>query len=58
MDSDPLGNDLVRIDNGYTLVEEETYVVNSDDILGKSTDFHIFYTKDDPNESQNMTENT
>lgn len=33
MDSDELGNDLVRIDNGFTLVDDETYVVNSDDIL-------------------------
>lgn len=34
MESDELGNDLVRIDGGF-LVDEETYVVNSDDVLGK-----------------------
>ncbi|CAK1604509.1 unnamed protein product [Parnassius mnemosyne] len=32
MESDELGNDLVRLDNGF-LVDEETYVVNSDDVL-------------------------
>ncbi|XP_049866465.1 uncharacterized protein LOC126367103 [Pectinophora gossypiella] len=31
MDNDELGNELVRLDNGY-LVDEETYVVN-DDVL-------------------------
>ncbi|CAH2075535.1 unnamed protein product, partial [Iphiclides podalirius] len=32
METDELGNDLVRLDNGF-LVDEETYVVNSDDVL-------------------------
>lgn len=35
MESDELGNDLVRLEGGF-LVDEETYVVNSDDVLGKS----------------------
>lgn len=34
MESDELGNDMVRIDGGF-LVDEDTYVVNSDDVLGK-----------------------
>lgn len=34
MESDEIGNDLVRLDNGY-LVDEETYVVTNEDILGK-----------------------
>ncbi|XP_028025967.1 nuclear transcription factor Y subunit B-1 isoform X1 [Bombyx mandarina] len=32
MDSDELGNDLVRLDNGF-LVADDTFVVNSDDVL-------------------------
>lgn len=35
MDSDDLGNELVRLEGGF-LVDEETYVVNSDDVLGKT----------------------
>ncbi|XP_068630882.1 uncharacterized protein Nf-YB [Battus philenor] len=33
METDELGNDLVRLDNGFLVDEEETYVVNSDDVL-------------------------
>ncbi|XP_026328492.1 nuclear transcription factor Y subunit B-3 [Hyposmocoma kahamanoa] len=32
MDNDELGNELVRLEGGF-LVDEETYVVNSDDVL-------------------------
>ncbi|CAG9132808.1 hypothetical protein JYU34_016923 [Plutella xylostella] len=32
MEGDEIGNDLVRLDNGY-LVEDDSYVVNSDDVL-------------------------
>ncbi|CAH2107036.1 unnamed protein product [Euphydryas editha] len=32
MEGDELGGDLVRLDNGF-LVDEETYVVNTDDVL-------------------------
>ncbi|XP_063361570.1 uncharacterized protein LOC134665816 [Cydia fagiglandana] len=32
MEGDELGNELVRLDGGF-LVDEETYVVNSDDVL-------------------------
>lgn len=35
MDNDELGNELVRLEGGF-LVDEETYVVNSDDVLGKT----------------------
>lgn len=35
MDSDELGNELVRLEGGF-LVDEETYVVNSDDVLGNT----------------------
>lgn len=34
MEGDELSGDLVRLENGF-LVDEETYVVNSDDVLGK-----------------------
>lgn len=34
MESDDLGGDLVRLDGGWA-VDEETYVVNTDDVLGK-----------------------
>lgn len=34
MEGDEMGGELVRIDGGF-LVDEETYVVNSDDVLGK-----------------------
>lgn len=38
MESDEIGNDLVRLDNGYLVDEENNirceYVVNSDDVLG------------------------
>ncbi|XP_072940196.1 uncharacterized protein Nf-YB [Epargyreus clarus] len=34
MESDELGNELVRLDNGFLVdQDEETYVVNSDDVL-------------------------
>lgn len=33
MEGDELGGDLVRLDGGF-LVDEETYVVNTDDVLG------------------------
>ncbi|KAJ2946891.1 hypothetical protein O0L34_g16229 [Tuta absoluta] len=32
MDNDDIGTELVRLDNGF-LVDEETYVVNTDDVL-------------------------
>lgn len=39
MESDEIGNDLVRLDNGYLVDEENNirceYVVHSDDVLGK-----------------------
>ncbi|KPJ01588.1 PREDICTED: nuclear transcription factor Y subunit B-3-like [Papilio xuthus] len=33
MESDDLGNEIVRLDNGFMVDEEETFVVNSDDVL-------------------------
>ncbi|KPJ18363.1 Nuclear transcription factor Y subunit B-2 [Papilio machaon] len=33
MESDELGNEIVRLDNGFMVDEEETFVVNSDDVL-------------------------
>lgn len=40
MENDEIGNDLVRLDNGYLVDEENNirceYVVNSDDVLGKN----------------------
>lgn len=35
MDGEEIGTEIMRLDNGY-LVEDETYVINSDDILGKA----------------------
>lgn len=40
MESDELGNDLVRIEEGF-LVDEEAYVVNSDDVLGKLPTYRL-----------------
>lgn len=44
MEKDELGNDLVRIDNGF-FTDEVTYVVNSDDILGEYGTYQIRYNK-------------